>query len=82
MQYEINKPGINYHKKMTNIEINSPCLGLFQTDSKLYRAIVLSKNDEIRVASIRYIDYGNCEEIKYEKYFYYSSFKLEMNLFY
>ena len=65
MQYEVNKK-INGLQKMAIFEINTYCLALFQTDTRLYRAIILNKNDEKQIAFICFVDYGNCEYVQYD----------------
>ncbi len=54
-------------RRLQKIELNKPCLSVFSLDSKLYRALIEDKNDLQQVASVRYIDYGNSENVRYEK---------------
>ena len=52
--------------ELAHWESGEPCVARYAEDGDWNRAIVVKPDDEAKVASVRFIDYGNESQVKYE----------------
>lgn len=44
-----------------------PCLGQYSVDNCWYRGLVIEANEGIKQATVLYVDYGNFEEVTFDR---------------